>query len=144
MTRKNSLSTGMDKLKRLVPCLAVIALLTVPCHAEPEWPQADSEPVMTDPSQPDFLAEMQPLPTEPTPVPEAVAEVPAAVETPPEVPVKAEPPVEAPPETPVPKEVQTEVPAEAPAAEETSAPSWPVPEEFQSQPPDNPIVPQKP
>ena len=126
MTNKSCLTKGMGSLGHLILFLTVVVMMAVPYHVEAEWPQTDEPPAMIDPSQPDFLAEMQPQSDESAPPPVPPVEAPVAVETPVEVPAPTEAPTQIPDETPVPveapAEAPVEVPAEAPPATETPAP----------------------
>lgn len=139
MTRQNSRHAAKSSLKLFVPIFALAVLSALPCRAEIQIYQTEFEPVIIDPSQPDFMAELQqPPPVEPEPAqeipvepqpevpaepqPEAPAPAEAAAEPAPEAAVTAELPVEAQPETSIPAEVQPEVPTE------TATPTEPSPE----------------
>lgn len=140
----------MSSLKRLTLVMTAVAMMTIPCQAESEWPQADSSSTMTDPSQPDFSVVTQPQSIQPVFPPEPPAELPAKTEVPAEVPVRMEEQIQAPVEVPVPiesaAELQPEIlpkvtpTVEAPAPEAPPAPSEAVQEEIQPQFPANPII----
>lgn len=122
MTSKSRLLTGMCSLRHFVLSFTVAVTLAVPFQAECEWPQTDDTPAMIDPSQPDFLAEVQQQSVESTPPAAPPVEVSAVIEAPVEAPSPAEAPPRIPVETPVPVEPQAEIPVEAPAATETPVP----------------------
>ncbi|MBC7962190.1 MAG: hypothetical protein H7Y05_04535 [Steroidobacteraceae bacterium] len=131
MTNKSCLTKGMGSPRRLILLLTVAVMMAVPYHAKSEWPQTDEPPAMIDPSQPDFLKEMQPQSDESVPPPVPPVEAPVAVETPVEVPAPTETPTQIPDGTPVPVEAPAEAPAENPVeapAEATPATETPAPE----------------
>ncbi len=130
--------------------MTAVTMMTIPCQARSEWPQTDAPSAMTDPSQPNFIAETQPRSIQPVFPPEPPAELPAKTEVPAEVPVRMEEQIQNPVKVPVPiesaAELQPGIPVEAtptveaPVLEAPPAPSEAVQEEIPPQFSANPIV----
>lgn len=150
MTSTHDLTPRLRDLKCLLLCGTVAVMLSAPCHAESEWPPADTPQDQIQTVNPEDLqpqtfetpppaetpaaaevAPEAPRPADPQPADETPADVPSEPTAPAETPaVPPDATIEAPPENPA--EALPE--ADIPAATET------VPEGVPPQFSENPII----